>query len=176
MTSLKNTFSIIVLFFVCFFSSSAFSQSADNILIEIVKLDPSGESTLGNDDMLYVLIRYESDIPLRFQVLAMYGGAVFEVGAVRNPAALHAPGSGEALVWVGYTNPTHIDAVRVTVLNEEWREIYRAEKDAFSPRYFQYGSIILPTGQTSDDLIVFSGQAVKGIDQQTIIARPRALP
>jgi hypothetical protein len=122
---MKNTFFVTLLLLVCFFTSATFSQSADNILVEITKLDPEVESTLGNADMLYVLVRYESDIPLRFQALAMHGGSVLEVGAVRNPAALHSPGSGEALVWVGYTNPTHVDAVRVTVLNEEWRELYQ---------------------------------------------------
>jgi hypothetical protein len=130
MTYLKNTFSIIVLLFVCFFTSPAFSQSADNVVVEIDKLDPEVESTLGNDDMLYALVRYESDIPLRFQALAIHGGSILEVGAVKNPAALHAPGSGEALVWVGYTNPTHIDALRVTVLNEEWRELYQLTEKA----------------------------------------------
>lgn len=130
MTSLKNTLSVIALLLVCFFTSSAFSQSTDNLLVEITKLDPGVESTLGNDDRLYVLIHYESDIPLRFQALALHSGSALEVGAIRNPAALHAPGSGEALVWVGYTNPTHIDAVRVTVLNEEWREIYQLVENA----------------------------------------------
>ena len=94
-------------------------------MVEIASLDPASESILGNDDMLYVLVRYESSVPLRFQALAMREGTPLEVGAIRNPAALHAQGRGEALTWVGYTNPTHIDAVRVTVFNEEWQELYQ---------------------------------------------------
>jgi hypothetical protein len=49
---------------------------------------------------------------------------------IKNPGVLHAPGTGEALVWVGYTNPTHIDAVRIMVLDEEWKELYRLSQSA----------------------------------------------
>jgi len=125
MTCFKNLFWVIALFLVCFSPLSSFAQPAENILVEIERLDPGVESALGNDEMLYVLVRYQSDIPLRFQALAIRDGAALEVGAIRNPAALHAPGSGEALAWVGYTNPTHVDAVRVTVFDEEWRERYQ---------------------------------------------------
>jgi len=125
MTPLKNISTIIVLFLVCFFHSLSFALATENILVEIAGLDPGTESTLGNEDMLYALVRYESDIPLRFQALALRDGVPQEVGAIRNPAALHASGSGEALVWVGYTNPTHVDTVRVTVLDENWRELYQ---------------------------------------------------
>ena len=117
------------LLLVCFFASSIFAQSADKLLVEIARLDPGVESTLGNEDMLYVLVRYESDIPLRFQALALLDGTALEVGAIKNPAALHAQGQGEALAWVGYTNPTHIDSVRVTAFDEGWRELYQVTED-----------------------------------------------
>lgn len=130
MIPLKKTFWSIILSLACLYCSPLSAQPLDNTLVEIVSLDPSAESTLGNDDALYVLIRYESAIPLRFQAIAMREGVPLEVGAIRNPAALHSQGSGEALAWVSYTNPTHIDAVRVTVLNEEWREVYHLSKEA----------------------------------------------
>ena len=130
MTCLKHTLSVIALLLVCFLASASISLSAENILVEIKGLDPEVESTLGNDDMLYVLVRYESDVPLRFQALAMRDGVALEVGAIRNPAALHAQGSGEALAWIGYTNSTHIDTVRVTVFDEKWRELYHLTEEA----------------------------------------------
>ena len=130
MTYLKTTLSLIVLFLVCFFDTSSGAQTKDNILVELVKLDPEVESSLGNDDRLYALVRYESDEPLRFQAIAMRGGEPLEVGAIRNPAPLHAQGAGEALVWVSYTNPTHIDAVRVTVFDEEWHELFRLAEES----------------------------------------------
>lgn len=129
MTHLKSTLFVMTLLCVCCLGSLSFAQSADNVLVSLASLDPEIESTLGYDDILYVKIRYESDIPLRFQAIAMREGVPLDVGAVKNPAALHAPGSGEALAWVGYTNPTHIDSVRVTVMNEEWRELYQLTKE-----------------------------------------------
>lgn len=129
MTNFKSFFFVMTLLLVCCFSALAFAQSSDNVLVKIASLDPAEESTLGNDDMLYVMLRYESDIPLRFQAIAMRDGIVQEVGAIKNPAALHAQGSGEALTWVGYTNPTHVDSVRVTVMNEKWQELYQLTKE-----------------------------------------------
>lgn len=116
------------LLLVCCLASLSFAQSAENVLVELVALDPEIESTLGNDDMLYVQVHYESDIPLRFQAIALREGVPQDVGASKNPATLHAQGRGEALTWVGYANPTHVDSVRVTVLNEEWRELYQLTK------------------------------------------------
>ena len=130
MTYLKNTFFVITLLIVCLCSPSALAQPKDNVLVTLIGLDPGVESTLGNEDMLYVLVRYESDIPLRFQAIAMRDGAVLDVGSIKNPAALHSVGTGEALVWVGYTNPTHIDAVQVTVLDEKWRKLYKLTEEA----------------------------------------------
>jgi hypothetical protein len=130
MTYLKNTFSVIALLLICLCSSSSLARSADNLLVKLIALDPEVTSTLGNEDMLYVLVRYESDVPLRFQAIAMRDGAVLDVGAIKNPAALHSVGTGEALVWVGYTNPTHIDAVQVTVLDGEWRKLYQLTEEA----------------------------------------------
>ncbi len=126
----KNTVFVLFLLLVSFLPAASFSQPVDNLLVEIASLDPAGESTLSNDDVLYAMIRYKSEIPLRFQAIAMFGGFPLEVGAIRNPAALHAPGDGEALVWIGYNNPTHIDAVRVTVLNESWQELDQVTEKA----------------------------------------------
>lgn len=123
MAYLKTTLTVFAFLFSCLSGLPSLARAADNVLVKIADLDPAVESILGNDDRLYALVRYESDIPVRFQAIAERKGAVLEVGAIKNPPALHAPGSGEALVWVGYTNPTHIDAIRVTVMNEEWLEL-----------------------------------------------------
>jgi hypothetical protein len=130
MIYLKTSLFAIFLSFVCLYVRPSVAQPVDNVLVELVSLDPGAESNLGSDDRLYVLVRYESAIPLRFQAIAMREGTPLEVGAIRNPAALHAQGNGEALAWVGYTNPTHIDAVSVVVLNEEWQELYRLSEKA----------------------------------------------
>lgn len=125
MKYLKSKISLAAFLLTCFYSAVALAQPSKGLLVEIADLDPKVSSSLGNEEVLYVLVRYDSDEPLRFQALALRGGVPLDVGALRNPGALHAPGKGEALAWVGYRNQTHIDAVRVTVLDEEWQQLYQ---------------------------------------------------
>jgi len=54
---------------------------------------------------------------------------------------------------------------------EDWSEVYRARKDAWSADYFQFGSIVLPVGHSGRETLLFSGQAVKGIDGRACTAR-----
>ncbi|MCP4248464.1 MAG: hypothetical protein GY778_15560 [bacterium] len=55
---------------------------------------------------------------------------------------------------------------------ERWHGGYRASKDRWHEKYFQYGSIVLPQGASDRDTILFSGQALKGIDGQVLVASP----
>jgi len=130
MTYLKSAFTLITLLLICLPDPMATAGPETNLQVEIVKLDPGVKSTLGSNEMLYGLVHYESDVPLRFQAIATFEDASLEVGATKNPGVLHAPGSGEALVWVGYTNPTHIDGFKVTVLNEDWQVLRHLTKEA----------------------------------------------
>ncbi len=125
MTYLKTMFAVIALLLSFMLGAISLAQATDKLLVTIVNLDPGVESTLGKDDKLYARIRYESDSPLRFQAIAERKGLPLVVGTTQSPAALHATGTGEALVWVSYNNPTHIDAIRVTVLNEGWQELFQ---------------------------------------------------
>ncbi len=52
-----------------------------------------------------------------------------------------------------------------------WKRAFRTKKDMWNPTYFQFGSIVLPSGATGRETIFFSGQATRGIDGRTIIAR-----
>jgi len=49
---------------------------------------------------------------------------------------------------------------------QDWRQVWQAEKDAWPLKYFQYGSIVLPRGQWSNNTLLFSGQALKTIDNR----------
>lgn len=113
-------FIVCMLFISCF---ATLAQAFDRHRVEIVAIDPDAKTTLGRDEQLYVNVRYEADTPLRFQAIGMFDGVPLEVGAIKNPPALHAPGTGEALAWVIYTNPTHIDAVQITVFNQQWKKM-----------------------------------------------------
>lgn len=129
MQNIKLSFAFICLLLSCLFCPLSYAQPFDNVLVTLDSLDPQEPSTLGNEDVLYVLVRYESERPLRFQAIAMRDGVPLEVGAIKNPPALHAPGNGEALVWVGYTNPTRVDSVSVTVMDVKWRKLFSLMKD-----------------------------------------------
>jgi hypothetical protein len=52
-----------------------------------------------------------------------------------------------------------------------WREAFRARKDRWNPDYFQFGSLVLPAGESDRETIAFSGQAVDGFDGKTVIGR-----
>jgi len=54
---------------------------------------------------------------------------------------------------------------------EHWRRAWRGRKDRWSAYYLQFGSVVLPSGHTDRELIVFSGQAVEGLDGRTTVAR-----
>lgn len=56
---------------------------------------------------------------------------------------------------------------------ERWRCAWRARKDRWHPEYFQYGSLILPAGESDGNCIWLSGQAIEGLDGCTVVARPR---
>jgi hypothetical protein len=54
---------------------------------------------------------------------------------------------------------------------ERWSCAFRARKDRWNADYFQFGSLVLPTGATEAETIFFSGQAVEGLDGVTAVAR-----
>lgn len=112
----------------CFFSALSFAQPADKVLVTLGAMDPAVDSALAYGDNFYVKIQYESEIPLRFQAIGMRDGSSLEFGSIKNPAALHSPGNGEALVWVSYDNPTRINAIGVIVMDEQWRKLYTLTK------------------------------------------------
>jgi hypothetical protein len=53
---------------------------------------------------------------------------------------------------------------------ERWTRAYRAAKDKCNATYFQFGSIVLPRGESGRDTAMFSGQALVGIDGQAAVA------
>lgn len=120
MPKIKHTLAALALLLCCFWSASSFALPDNDFQVSLDSTDPAETSILGSNEPLYVLVRYESETPLRFQAVATRNGVVLEVGAVKNPAGLHAPGRSEALAWVSYTNETHVDAVMVMVMDESW--------------------------------------------------------
>jgi len=51
----------------------------------------------------------------------------------------------------------------------KWKELYKAKKDLFHPKYFQYGRFKFPVGAINNKKLFFSGHALEGFDNKTII-------
>lgn len=54
---------------------------------------------------------------------------------------------------------------------DRWERVLQAEKDFWPPTYFQFGSLALPRGASEKETILFSGQALKGLDGRACVAR-----
>lgn len=90
--------------------------------VSLLASDPVAEVNIGLGDKLYLRLAYDSPVPVRFQVEALRD----EVPQEKAFAATTPPydaGRGEAMTWIGFPVPVHIDAVRVTAYDYEWREI-----------------------------------------------------
>lgn len=57
---------------------------------------------------------------------------------------------------------------------ERWRSAFAASKDRWHGTYFQYGSLVLPRGAGGSETIMFSGQALKGIDGKLLVGNVAA--
>jgi hypothetical protein len=47
---------------------------------------------------------------------------------------------------------------------DAWKDVYRAKKDRWSARYFQYGRITFPQNAIDETSLIFSGHALEGIE------------
>ena len=131
MTRLKlATLLIAGLLLFCASLSAVSAQTVDAVKVDIIAIDPADSAIIGYEDKLYVKVRYETEVPLRFQAIATLEGRPLEVGAIKNPGGLHAPGSGEALAWVMYLNPTHVDGVRIIVMDPAWQPLRQLSHEA----------------------------------------------
>lgn len=104
-------------------SALAQPQSPAAPQVEIVATDPAEAAILGFDEQLYLRLAYRSAIPLRFEPRAFFEGEPRTFAARVSHPRLHPPGEGEALAWISFSDPTHIDEVRINLLDAEWRPL-----------------------------------------------------
>jgi hypothetical protein len=52
----------------------------------------------------------------------------------------------------------------------DWHRVFEAKKDIWHKVYFQFGSLVLPRDSWDRDEIIFSGQALKGIEGKVCVA------
>ena len=51
----------------------------------------------------------------------------------------------------------------------EWTELYKFEKDAFHPTYFQFGKIKFPQGAFHNGKLFSTGHALKDLDNSSLV-------
>ncbi|KTD42294.1 hypothetical protein [Legionella parisiensis] len=109
----------------CFFFLIGFFLSytslAATLNVELSETSPASPAVLHQDEALYVLIRYKSEQPLRFQAMGAYLGKELKNNIRMNPSQAYPAGEGQAIAWVSYYKATKIDSVIVTVYNANWR-------------------------------------------------------
>jgi hypothetical protein len=54
---------------------------------------------------------------------------------------------------------------------DRWEPVFDVKKDRWHATYFQFGSLVLPDGETESETIMFSGQALQGIDGKVLLGR-----
>lgn len=94
-----------------------------NLHVKLVDSDPQPGESLEIDQQLFFRVAYESDVPLVFTYSAYLKGRKLEYGFYTGYPELQNAGKGEALGWIGFTNVTHIDEVRIHILNSEREQI-----------------------------------------------------
>lgn len=91
-------------------------------VVTIEATDPSIGEVLQRGEVLYLRLRYRSDIPLRFQIVGFFDG-VKQQGAQSNTSPVYDAGQGEALVWLAFRQATYLDRLRVAIMTSHWKEI-----------------------------------------------------
>lgn len=91
--------------------------------VELIETSPKSPAVLNQDEALYVLIRYKSDQPLRFQAIGKNLGQKLIERVRFNPSQAYPAGEGEAIAWVAYDKATEIDSITVTVYDANWQPL-----------------------------------------------------
>jgi hypothetical protein len=68
-------------------------------------------------------------------------------------------------------NPCRSAGLWLSRDGDRWEEAFRAEKDRWSARLFQFGSLVLPRGASDRETVLFGGQALEGIDGVALVAK-----
>ncbi|HFE8371653.1 TPA: hypothetical protein ACGAOD_002851 [Legionella pneumophila] len=100
-----------------------YSTPSMALSVELIETSPKSPVTLNQDEALYVLIRYKSDQPLRFQAIGENLRQKIMDSARFNPSQAYPAGEGEAIAWVAYDNTTEIDSITVTIYDANWRTL-----------------------------------------------------
>ena len=91
--------------------------------VRVVDTDPPRGQNLSRNWPLYVHLRYQSEAPLRVQVKGFFQGIEVKNGVSWNPSPAYPAGTGEAIAWIAFAKPTHLDELRVEVSDAGWNDL-----------------------------------------------------
>jgi hypothetical protein len=91
--------------------------------VRVVDTDPPAGQNLSRDWPLYVHLTYESETALRVQVKGFLRGIEVKDGVSWNPSPAYAAGTGEAIAWIAFSKPTHLDELRIEVSDAGWNDL-----------------------------------------------------
>ena len=95
--------------------SSSPSAGAE-VRIQVLDTDPPSPATLGHWEPFHVRIGYDSDRTIRVRGDAFFQGK--RVTSISSGSPRYEPGTGEAYVWLAYTDAARVDKVGITVEDE----------------------------------------------------------
>lgn len=122
MKSVGPLFALLFPLFLTLPAAPAAGERPARASFDIVALDPGAKATLAASERLYLRIRYESPVPIRFTVAAFRQETLAE-GAFTSSTPPYDAGRGEALAWIGFAHPLRIDELRLTAYDYEWQEL-----------------------------------------------------
>lgn len=87
---------------------------ADAPIFTVDRISPGLNAELARGQPVYIAVRYDSGVPLRFLAEAFANGAAVTGGVAMNAAPVQPAGSGSALVWIAFDDKAAIDEIRIT--------------------------------------------------------------
>ena len=82
-------------------------------------------------------------------------GSAYVISTTVEPSGVNA--SQDAGLWISHDG-------------ERWEKVFDGRKDRWPPVYFQFGSLVLPRGESDKDVLLVSGQAIEGMDGRAFMA------
>ena len=72
--------------------------------------------------------------------------------------------------------PSRMSSLYLSTNDTDWKRVLSFQKDLLHPRYFQFGTLVLPPSNTKDDLMLLSGQGLIGLDNRSLLMKHEGQP
>ncbi len=90
------------------------------VRVQVLETDPASPATLGHWEPFHLRIGYDSDRTIRVRGEALFQGK--RVTSISSGSPRYEPGTGEAYVWLAYTEAARVDKVIITAEDDVTRK------------------------------------------------------